>query len=237
MKQRLLIVEDDLMVQALLAAYLKREDFAISLATTGKEMLACADTEKLDLILLDLTLPDEDGLTLARQIRARSNLPIIVLTARLGKSDRLAALEVGADDYMTKPFDPEELILRIRNLLGRTQTSTPAQPVTDRPEIIQFAGWSMNLAAHSLTNPDGAQVPFTRAEFNLLAALTKAPNRVLSRAHLLDAVSQDADSPTDRLIDVLISRIRKKIEADPRKPEIITTVLGCGYKFNAEIDS
>jgi len=235
MKQRLLIVEDDEMVQSLLAAYLQREDFLISLASTGKEMLACADTERIDLILLDLGLPDEDGLTLARQIRARSNLPIIVLTARHGKSDRLAALEIGADDYMTKPFDPEELILRIRNLLGRATGPEESGAEDTRPEVFRFSGWSMDLAAHTLTNPEGQQIPFTRAEFNLMAALAKAPNRVLSRAYLLDAVSQDADSPTDRLIDVLISRIRKKIEPNPRQPEIIITVLGCGYKFSADI--
>lgn len=235
MKQRLLIVEDDEMVQALLAAYLLREEFAISLATTGKEMLACVDSEKIDLILLDLGLPDEDGLTLARQVRARSHLPIIVLTARQGKSDRLAALEVGADDYMTKPFDPEELILRIRNLLGRASPTEQGEKTNARAEIYHFNNWCMDLTAHTVTNPDQSQVPFTRAEFNLLAALIKAPNRVLSRAYLLDAVSQDADSPTDRLIDVLVSRIRKKIEANPRRPEIITTVLGCGYKFSADL--
>lgn len=235
MKQRLLIVEDDEMVQSLLSAYLQRENFLISLASTGKEMLACADSEKLDLILLDLGLPDEDGLTLTRQIRARSNIPIIVLTARQGKSDRLAALEVGADDYMTKPYDPEELILRIRNLLGRTTVKDGTTDISSLQEVFQFSGWRMDLAARSLTDPTGKQVSFTRAEFNLMAALAKAPNRVLSRAHLLDAISQDADSPTDRLIDVLISRIRKKIEANPRQPEIIITVLGCGYKFNTDL--
>lgn len=235
MKQRLLIVEDDEMVQALLAAYLIREGFAISLAATGKEMLACVDSEKINLILLDLGLLDEDGLTLARQVRARSHIPIIVLTSRQGKSDRLAALEVGADDYMTKPFDPEELILRIRNLLGRATLSESGEPQDNSSETYQFNNWIMDLTAHTVTNPDDVQVPFTRAEFNLLAALIKAPNRVLSRAYLLDAVSQDADSPTDRLIDVLISRIRKKIEVNPRKPEIITTVLGCGYKLSADL--
>ncbi len=189
MKQRLLIVEDDEMVQSLLSAYLQRENFLISLASTGKEMLACADSEKLDLILLDLGLPDEDGLTLTRQIRARSNIPIIVLTARLGKSDRLAALEVGADDYMTKPYDPEELILRIRNLLGRTTVQNGTSEASSLQETYRFAGWSMDLAARTLSNPTKDQVLFTRAEFNLMAALAKAPNRVLSRAHLLDAIS------------------------------------------------
>jgi len=236
MKQHLLIVEDDEMVQALLAAYLQREGFSVSLATSGKEMLACVDSEKIDMILLDLGLPDEDGLTLARQVRARSTTPIIVLTVRRDKSDRLAALQVGADDYMTKPFDPEELILRIRNLLERAKSGTAGAAEEFRSEVFRFNGWCMDISAHTVTDPSSAQIPFTRAEFNLLAAMVKAPNRVLSRAYLLDAISQDADSPTDRLIDVLISRIRKKIETNPRQPEIITTVLGCGYKFSASLD-
>ena len=228
----LLIVEDDELVQSLMGAYLQREGFSISLATTGKEMLAAIDTERVNLVLLDLGLPDEDGLSLARQVRARSELPIIVITARTGKSDRLAALEVGADDYLTKPFDPDELVLRVRNILGRINNrDTPAQ----RSESYRFNDWCLNMDARTVTSPENDSIPFTRAEFNLLTALVKAPNRVLSRSHLLDAVSHDADSPTDRLIDVLISRIRKKIEADPKRPEIITTVVGCGYKFSAVI--
>jgi len=235
MDTKILIVEDDEMVQSLLAAYLRSLGYPISLAASGKEMLACIDSEKISLVLLDLGLPDEDGLTLTRQVRARSDVPIIVVTARQGKSDRMAALEMGADDYMTKPFDPDELILRMKNILERTNTSASSRPV-DRAEIHKFNGWEIDLTAHSVTSPDSENIAFTRAEFNLLAALIKAPNRVLSRAQLLDAVSQDADAPTDRLIDVLISRVRKKIETDPKKPTYITTVQGCGYKFSATVN-
>lgn len=234
MTTNILIVEDDEMVQTLLAAFLRSLGFKISLAATGKEMLACIDSEEISLILLDLGLPDEDGLTLTRQVRARSDVPIIVITARKNHSDRMAALEMGADDYLTKPFDPDELLLRMRNILERTNASATGR-YTSNAETYRFNGWTIDLSAHSVLDPTKNQVAFTRAEFNLLAALVKAPNRVLSRAQLLDAVSQDADAPTDRLIDVLISRIRKKIEPNPRKPEIITTVQGCGYKFSADL--
>ena len=235
MKKHLLIVEDDELVQSLLAAYMQNEDFKVSLAATGKEMLACIDSEPIDLVLLDLGLPDEDGLVLARQVRARSSLPIIVLTARKEQKDRLAALEIGADDYLTKPFDPEELVLRARNLLYRTDRGPMEKALRERTEIFRFEGWTLDAGAHSLTGPDDNKISLTRGEFNLLAALARAPNRVLSRDHLLDAVSQDADAPTDRLIDVLVSRVRKKIEKNPKKPEIITTVVGCGYKFSAQV--
>lgn len=237
MNKHLLIVEDDELVQSLLAAYMRKEGFKVSLAATGKEMLACIDSEAIDLVLLDLGLPDEDGLVLARQVRARSSLPIIVVTARKDQKDRLAALEIGADDYLTKPFDPEELALRVRNLLGRAGADGAiGEALRDRTEVFRFQGWTLDAGGHSLTGDDGEKVSLTRAEFNLLAALARAPNRVLSRDYLLDAVSQDSDAPTDRLIDVLVSRVRKKIEADPKKPEIITTVIGCGYKFSARME-
>lgn len=229
-EHRLLIVEDDKLVQSLMGAYLRRDGFEVSLATTGREMLAAIDSEHIDLVLLDLTLPDEDGLSLARQVRARSDLPIIVITARTDKSDRVAALAIGTDDYLTKPFDPDELVLRVRNLINRGQRHDASEAALD---IHQFDGWEINLDTRTVTDPDGRLVEFTRAEFNLLAALVKSPDRVLTRAHLLDAVSHDADSPTERLIDVLISRIRRKIEHDSRHPRYITTVVGCGYKFTA----
>jgi DNA-binding response OmpR family regulator len=235
MTKHLLIVEDDELVQSLLAAYMQNEGFKVSLATGGKEMLACIDSEAIDLVLLDLGLPDEDGLVLARQVRARSSLPIIVVTSRKDQKDRLAALEIGADDYLTKPFDPEELVLRVRNLLSRAGGTTE-EALRLKTEVFKFQGWTLDTGGHNLTGPGGETVSLTRAEFNLLAALARAPNRVLSRDYLLDAISQDADAPTDRLIDVLISRVRKKIEPDPKKPEIITTVVGCGYKFSAQID-
>jgi len=235
MSNHLLIVEDDELVQSLLAAYMQNAGFNVSLAANGKEMLACIDSETIDLVLLDLGLPDEDGLVLARQVRARSSLPIIVVTARKDQKDRLAALEIGADDYLTKPFDPEELVLRVRNILGRAEGGGSDEALREKTEFFQFEGWSLDTGGHNLSGPGDRKIELTRAEFNLLAALVKAPNRVLSRDYLLDAVSQDADAPTDRLIDVLVSRVRKKIEKNPKKPTIITTVIGCGYKFSAKV--
>ena len=218
---------------------MQNDGFKVSLAATGKEMPACINSEAIDPVLLDLGLPDEDGLVLARQVRTRSSLPIIVVTARKEQKDRLAALEIGADDYLTKPFDPEELTLRVRNILGRAgdgSNTNAEEALRERTEVFKFLGWTLDAGGHSLTGPDGDKVTLTRAEFNLLTSLARAPNRVLSRDYLLDAVSQDADAPTDRLIDVLISRVRKKIEPNPKKPEIITTVVGCGYKFSARIE-
>ena len=237
MKHHLLIVEDDEFVQALLAAYLDKEGFKTSLAFTGKEMHAVLDKEAIDLILLDLTLPDEDGLTLARQVRSRSSLPIIVLTVRKGRGDRLAALTIGADDYLTKPVDPEELALRVRNLLDRAGTRSAPANRPPKQQIYRFEGWILDVAGHTFSAPDGGEIHLTSAEFNLLAALVKAPNRVLNRAYLLDAVSRDEDAASERMIDVLVSRLRKKIERDPRNPEIIVTVTGCGYKFAATLSS
>ena len=218
---------------------MQNDGFKVSLAATGKEMLACIDSEAIDLVLLDLGLPDEDGLVLARQVRTRSSLPIIVVTARKEQKDRLAALEIGADDYLTKPFDPEELTLRVSNILGRAgdgSNTNAEEALRERTEVFKFLGWTLDAGGYSLTGPDGDKVTLSRAEFNLLTSLARAPNRVLSRDYLLDAVSQDADAPTDRLIDILISRVRKKIEPNPKKPEIITTVVGCGYKFSARIE-
>ncbi|MCH7554935.1 MAG: response regulator transcription factor [Proteobacteria bacterium] len=230
MNQHVLIVEDEEFVLALMGAYLRDAGFKISLAANGREMLALLDKEKINLILLDLGLPDEDGLVLTRQIRARSSVPIIVLTGRTGQDDRLAALELGADDYLTKPCDPREIVLRVQNLLDRAGGG-PKQPGTSE-EIIRFDKWALDLASHMVIGPNGEDVTLTPAEFNLLTCFVRAPNRVLTRDHLLDAVSRYDDSPNDRMIDVLVSRLRKKIEDDPRKPAFIVTIRGCGYKFS-----
>jgi two-component system OmpR family response regulator len=231
MQKHLLIVEDDELVQSLLAAYLRAENFKVSYASTGKEMLATMNSEAIDLILLDLGLPDEDGLTLTRQVRARSNVPIVVITARKGREDRLTALELGADDYLTKPFDPEELVLRLHNLLNRPGADSSSSSAIRSHDILEYDGWRIDIGGHTVTSPAGGDVILTNAEFNLFAALAKAPNRVLSRDYLLDAISRDDDAPSDRLIDVLISRVRKKVEEDAKKPRLIVTVPGCGYKF------
>ncbi len=230
MTDHILIVEDEEFVLALMGAYLSEAGFKVSLAANGREMLALIDKEKVDLILLDLGLPDEDGLVLTRQVRARSSVPIIVLTGRTAHEDRLAALEMGADDYLTKPCDPREIVLRARNILDRS-AGTGRQ--ADKPaDIVNFNNWTLDIASHTITGASGETVPLTPAEFNLLTCFVRSPNRVLTRDHLLDAVSRYDDSPTDRMIDVLVSRLRKKIEDDPRNPAFIITIRGCGYKFS-----
>ncbi|MBI4967657.1 MAG: response regulator transcription factor [Rhodospirillales bacterium] len=228
----ILIVEDDLFVQSLLAAFLEKEGFRTSRASSGKEMLAMLDQVPVDLVLLDLNLPDEDGLTLARLIRARSRLPIVVLTAREGRDSRLAALEIGADDYLVKPFDPEELALRLRNLLSRTKGGGPAERPGADSKAVRFEGFTLDLANRSLTAPDGQAIALSPGEYNLMAALARAPGRVLSRGHLLDAVSRSEESPTERLIDVLVSRLRKKTN----RRHLIATVPGLGYRFGARLE-
>jgi two-component system OmpR family response regulator len=228
----LLVVEDDEFVQTLLAAYLEKEGFKVMRAMNGREMLCLLSQERIDLILLDLTLPDEDGLTLARQVRARSTIPIIVLTARTERHDRLAALEIGADDYMVKPFDPQELCLRVRNLLARVNNSEQqaSQSLARGRETITFDGFTLDMAGHALLDKDGEQIPLSPAEFNLLSALAHAPGRVLSRSQLLDAVSRNDEAPSERLIDVLISRLRRKLG----QPHLIVTAPGLGYRFNGK---
>ncbi len=228
MKHRLLIVEDDQFVQNLLATCLTKEGYDIVTANDGKAMYDILEKEDVQLILLDLTLPDEDGLVLARQIRSRSQLPIIVLTSRDEQDDRLAALEVGADDYVTKPCDLKELILRIRNILERSGAGRSY-------EVFRFEGWSLDVSGGTLTSPDGEDVIIPNAEFDLLTALLTASNRVLTRGFLLDAVSRADDSASERMIDVLVSRLRKRLEEYPKSPRLIITVPGRGYKFKANL--
>ena len=227
----ILLVEDDELTRNLLKAYLEKEAFTVSTASDGHEMIALLDRENFDLVFLDLNLPDEDGLSLARRLRAKSAVPLIVLTSRQSQQDRIAALEIGADDYVTKPFDPLELVLRARNLLGRSGGPSDAAASDTR----SFAGWTLNLDARILINDSGAVVSLTRTEFNLLAAMAAAPRRVLSRDHLLDAIARGSDSPSDRTVDVTVSRLRRKIERDPRSPGIIVTVPGLGYMFSADV--
>jgi len=227
----ILLVEDDELTRNLLRAYLEKEEFSVSGASDGQEMITLLDQDQFDLIFLDLNLPDEDGLSLARRLRSRSPVPLIVLTSRQGQEDRIAALEIGADDYVTKPFDPLELVLRARNLLGRAGALSGSADCNART----FAGWVLDLDARMLTDKAGAIVSLTRTEFNLLAAMAASPRRVLSRSHLLDAIARGSDSPSDRTVDVTVSRLRRKIEADPKSPGIIVTVPGLGYMFSADV--
>ena len=234
MKQRILLVEDDVLVSGLLEAHLAGAGYDVDAVDRADAALISMEAQAPDLIITDLGLPDEDGLALIRKVRTRSSVPIIVLSARTTTEQRLAALELGADDYLTKGVDPAELLLRIRNTLARMQMTVPAGQQSSPPpgaSRAQFSGWDVDLTGFTVTDPNGMPVSFTRAEFLVLAALAKQPGRVVSRDHLLDAVSGFDDGPLDRTIDTYISRLRRKIEPDPKRPTIIQTMKGVGYKL------
>ncbi len=197
---------------------------------SAREMWSALERESPALILLDLGLPDEDGLALIRRLRTRSQVPVVVLTARRERDDRITALKSGADDYVIKPVDPEELSLRVTNLLRRGSGISAVAG-----DALEFGGWKLDLTGELLRAPDGVQVKLTRAEFDVLTALARSPGRVLSRDYLLDAVARaDDEGPSDRLIDVLVSRLRKKMETGGRA-RVVETVIGRGYKLSSSV--
>jgi two-component system torCAD operon response regulator TorR len=217
----------------MVAALLETEGFRVSTAELASQAVELINNYNFDLVLLDLNLPDEDGLYLARQLRAKSDVGIIMLTTRKEDIDRVIGLEMGADDYVTKPFFPRELVARVKNLLRRLNTPRGVRrnDGLNGAEVRHFDGWAMDLAKRSLTDPTGRDVNLTRAEYDLLTALVNSAGRVLSRDHLLDAIGSQFWTPVDRTIDVLVSRLRRKMEADPKAPTIIITSHGYGYKF------
>lgn len=227
-----LVLEDEPATRALLASLLEAEGYRVTTAELGAQALDLVAHYNFDLILLDLNLPDEDGLFIARELRAKSDVGIIILTSRKEDIDRVIGLEMGADDYVTKPFFPRELVARVKNLLRRLAPArgTRREAGAGR-EIRQFDGWVMDLARRSLTNAQGREISLTRAEFDLLTALVNSAGRVLSRDQLLDAIGSQFWTPVDRTIDVLVSRLRRKMEIDPKSPTIILTSHGYGYKF------
>jgi two-component system OmpR family response regulator len=225
---QILIVDDDRDISTLLAEYLEKNGYRAMIAGDGKAMAKALDETRIDLIVLDLNLPGEDGLTLCRNLRTRSNVPVIMLTARGEPLDRILGLEMGADDYLPKPFEPRELFARIRSVLRRTQALPPNMQLSD-PQHMHFAGWTMDFTARHLINPDGVVVALSGAEFRLLKIFLDHANRVLSRDQLLNLTQgRDAD-PFDRSIDLQISRLRQKLGDDARSPQIIKTVRNEGY--------
>lgn len=230
---RILIVDDDPDVRELVRYELETRDWEVTEAATAAEV-APALAAAPDLILLDLCLPDQDGLALAARLRATSAIPIIILTGLGGDVDRIVGLEMGADDYVVKPFNPRELVARIKAVLRRTGAA--AMPVEwaghDRRS---FAGWVIDLTARSLETPAGQAVALTNAEFLLLEAFVRAPRCVLSRDQLLERTRTDGGEVFDRTIDVLILRLRRKIEPNPRAPQLIRTERGAGYVLDAEV--
>lgn len=229
----ILIVDDDADIRSLLKDFFQRRGLRVSLAQDGQGLLAALEVSDIDLVVLDVMLPGKSGLELCQEIRSRSKLPIIMLTAVADTADRIVGLEMGADDYVSKPFDPRELLARIRAVLRRKGEVSQEQPRTNGH--VGFAGWTMDVERRRLQDPSGVRVELTRAEFNLLAALVEARGRVLSREQLIEACGGDASQSFDRSIDILVSRLRRKLDDDPRTPSMIETVRGGGYQFVAEI--
>jgi two-component system OmpR family response regulator len=223
----ILIVDDDRDIRTLLADYLESNGYRTFGAADGVAMWKLLDETKPDLIVLDLNMPGEDGLTICRKLRAHSDLPVIMLTARSEPLDRILGLEMGADDYLPKPFEPRELLARIRSVLRRS--SSTAANGADKASQIRFSGWTLDLTARHLLNPDGTVIMLSGAEFRLLKVFLEHPNRVLNRDQLLNLTQgRDAD-PFDRSIDIQISRLRQKLGEDARVPQIIKTVRNGGY--------
>ena len=229
----ILIVEDDREIANLVARYLRGNACRVTLAGDGAEMDRALVDGRVDLIVLDLMLPGEDGLSLCRRLRAGSSIPILMLTAKAEEIDRIVGLEIGADDYLAKPFNPRELLARIRAILRRGATTEAAGD--DGARRLCFLDWTLDVSLRQLLSPEEARITITGAEFDLLHALCLRPGRVLSRDQLLDLTQGRAAGPFERSIDVLISRIRQKIEADPRNPEIIRTIRSGGYLFTPAV--
>ncbi|MCB2100314.1 MAG: two-component system response regulator TorR [Rhodobacterales bacterium] len=224
----ILIVEDEPVTRATLSGYFAAEGYRISEAGDGEALRRAFARGDVDLVLLDINLPGEDGLSLLRDLRRTSEVGVIMVTGKSDAVDRIVALELGADDYVTKPFDTRELLARSKNLLRRTQA---ARAVTPDAPVKRFDGWALDLDRRSLTDPQGSDVRLTRGEFDLLAALASNAGRVLTRDSLLDHVSHRDWAPNDRTVDVLVGRLRRKIERDAKVPTLIVTVHGVGYLF------
>jgi len=223
----ILVVDDDAGLRELLQQYLTAQGYRVAAVADGVAMDAYLADHRIDLVILDLMLPGEDGLSLARKLRAQGDLPIIMLSARGEDIDRIVGLEVGADDYLAKPFNPRELLARIRALLRRSDNSHDA---AGGASTLHFGDFVLNIDTHDLRR-NGSNVPLTAGEFNLLRIFVEHPNRVLSRDSIMDMLKGYERSPFDRSIDVRVTRLRRKIESDPNNPAYIRTVWGEGYLF------
>jgi two-component system OmpR family response regulator len=224
----ILIVDDDAEISQLLQDYLERNGYRCITVADGPAMYAALDQEPVDLIILDVMLPGNDGLTLCRDLRTRSDVPVIMLTARGEDTDRIIGLEMGADDYLPKPFNPRELLARVKVILRRARGAIRVQ-FGEQLRRIRFADWQLDLTTRNLVSPRGVVIALSGAEFRLLKALLDRPNRVLNRDQLMELTQGQGAEALDRSIDVLVSRVRQRLQEDAREPRIIKTVRGEGY--------
>ena len=231
-----LVIDDDAAIRELIRDYLGQNDFRVSSAPSGAQLLSACRAQVVDLVLLDLRLPGEDGMQLLRALRAESQLPVIILTGRSEEADRVMGLELGADDYLTKPFSPRELLARIRTVLRRTHAGQEAHgaPVC---RAYRIPGWELNLRTRRLRAADGRDVALSNGEFNLLAALLASGNRVVTRDQLIEMSRRYDNEVYDRAIDVQILRLRRKIESNPAEPGIIVTERGAGYRIATAVEA
>jgi len=232
----ILLVDDHREIRDLVSRALSKDGFRVSIAPDGRAMRKVLADSRIDLILLDLMLPGEDGLSLCRALRAESKIPIIMLTAKGDEVDRVIGLEMGADDYLPKPFGSRELIARIKAVLRRSQDNGAATNPDRRAKRYDFDRWRLDTGARELLRDDGITVPLSTGEYDLLIALVERPQRVLSRDQLLDLARGRAANALDRSIDTQVSRLRKKLELDPADPKIIKTVWGGGYVFTPAVN-
>ena len=228
-----LIVEDDPVSRALLAGYFETEGYRVTQRDDAESVMQLVNADPPALVLLDVRLPGKDGLTLARELRARSGIGIIMVTSRRDDIDRIIGLEMGADDYVTKPFNPRELLARAKNIIWRVlhQPDDEARPA---PRL-QFENYTLDMGSHRLVDPQGNVVRLTEGEFKLLSTLAESPGRVLTRTQLMNKLKHRDWESSDRTIDVLIARVRRKLNDDPRQPRIIATIPNTGYLFAAPI--
>jgi two-component system, OmpR family, response regulator len=237
MVKHVLVVDDDAAMRDVVGSYLEKHNFRVSLVADGRAMKRALVGQPVDLVILDLNLAEEDGLELMRDLPKQADVPIIVLTGhRRDETDRVVGLELGADDYMVKPFGLRELLARVRAILRRTEAQQRRASTQDKRSRYRFAGWELNLRTRRLISPDGAPTVLTAGEFNLLSAMLRSPQQVLSREQLLAASRVHDEEVLDRSIDIQILRLRRKIEADPSDPQLIRTERGAGYVLAAPVE-
>lgn len=230
----ILIVDDDRDIRDLLSEYLQKQGYRVTAAADGRSMRSAISRAEPDLIVLDLMMPGEDGLSLCREVRAYSDIPIIMLTARSEEVDRIVGLEMGADDYLSKPFSPRELVARIKSILRRSR-ALPSNLKPEQVRVFRFSGWSLHVATRNLISPEGVNVALSGTDYKLLRIFLDHPNRVLNRDQLIDMTQSRDAGPFDRSIDLQVSRLRRRLNDNPKEPSIIKTARGEGYVLAAEV--